>query len=68
MTAAILSNRRRVEPFGMAGGQAGCCGRNTIERADGSLEELGSTARVEMDAGDVFVIETQGGGGMGAMP
>ena len=68
MTAAILSNRRRVEPFGLTGGQAGCCGRNTIERADCRLEELGSTARVEMDAGDVFVIETPGGGGMGTMP
>jgi 5-oxoprolinase (ATP-hydrolysing) len=68
MTAAILSNRRRVEPFGLAGGQAGCCGRNIIERHGGGQEALGSTARVEMDAGDVFVMETPGGGGMGVMP
>jgi 5-oxoprolinase (ATP-hydrolysing) len=68
MTAAILSNRRRAGPFGLAGGQAGCRGRNAVERVDGRLEALGGTARVEMDAGDVFVMETPGGGGMGVMP
>jgi len=65
MTAAILSNRRRVPPFGAAGGEAGAVGVNRIERADGELEALGSTAEVEMAAGDVFVIETPGGGGYG---
>jgi N-methylhydantoinase B/oxoprolinase/acetone carboxylase alpha subunit len=29
------------------------------------LEPLGSTGTVEMGAGDVFVIETPGGGGFG---
>ena len=68
MTAAIISNRRRVEPFGLAGGQSAYCGRNIIERHDGGMEDAGSTAIVEMEAGDVFVIETPGGGGMGVMP
>ena len=66
MTAAILSGRRRVPPFGMAGGTAGQCGENRVERADGTREPLGSTARVEMGVGDRFVIETPGGGGFGA--
>ena len=65
LTAAILSNRRRVPPFGVDGGQAGAPGVNRIERADGSIEELASTAEVEMRPGDVFVIETPGGGGFG---
>ncbi|MFZ4701760.1 MAG: hydantoinase B/oxoprolinase family protein, partial [Candidatus Methylumidiphilus sp.] len=68
MTAAILSNRRRVKPFGLAGGLAGCCGRNRVERHDGRVEALGGTAKVEMEAGDVMVIETPGGGGMGEQP
>jgi 5-oxoprolinase (ATP-hydrolysing) len=68
MTAAILSNRRRVPPFGVAGGLPGAVGRNSIERADGSRETLGSTAEVSMQPGDVFVIETPGGGGFGAPP
>jgi 5-oxoprolinase (ATP-hydrolysing) len=63
--AAIVSNRRRVAPHGLAGGQAGRPGRNYIERADGERVPLPATAAVEMRAGDVFVIETPGGGGFG---
>jgi len=65
MTACILANRRRVAPFGMAGGVSGGLGSATVERADGSVEPLGSTAKVDMKAGDLFVIETPGGGGFG---
>ncbi|MGF7149363.1 5-oxoprolinase (ATP-hydrolyzing) [Sphingomonas zeicaulis] len=66
MTATILSNRRRVPPFGLAGGAPGALGCNSVRRADGSVEVLGSTQSVEMAAGDVFVIDTPGGGGFGA--
>ena len=66
LTAGILSNHRRTAPFGLAGGCAGAVGVNRVERADGSIEPLGATAEVEMGEGDVFVIETPGGGGFGA--
>jgi 5-oxoprolinase (ATP-hydrolysing) len=66
MTAAILSNHRRVPPHGMAGGQPGVPGHNYVLRADGSRLELGPTDRTEMAPGDVFVVETPGGGGYGA--
>lgn len=66
LTAAILSNHRRTAPFGVAGGSEGAIGVNRVERADGRVEQLGATAEVEMSAGDVFVIETPGGGGFGA--
>lgn len=65
MIAAILSNRRVVPPFGMAGGGAGAVGRNRVERQDGGVERLGSTAMVAMEPGDVFEITTPGGGGYG---
>ena len=65
MTAAILSNRRRVPPFGAHGGQPGATGVNRIERLVGTVELLASTAEVAMAPGDVFVIETPGGGGFG---
>ncbi len=65
LTAAILSNRRRVAPFGLKGGGDGARGKNWVERADGSVERFGATALVEMRAGDAFVIETPGGGGFG---
>jgi 5-oxoprolinase (ATP-hydrolysing) len=66
MTAVILANHRRVAPFGVAGGLPGAVGRNWVERVDGSREEFGATCAVEMAAGDVFVIQTPGGGGFGA--
>ena len=65
LTAAILSNRRRTAPFGAEGGQNGAVGANRIERLDGPIEQLGATAEVKMAQGDVFVIETPGGGGYG---
>ena len=65
MSAAILSGRRTVPPFGADGGQPGALGRNTVIRADGSAETLPGTAVTEMRAGDIFVIETPGGGGFG---
>jgi 5-oxoprolinase (ATP-hydrolysing) len=67
MTAAILSSHRVVPPFGLQGGEAGVVGKNYVERSDGTVEELGSTAIVEMNAGDVFIIETPGGGGYGSL-
>jgi 5-oxoprolinase (ATP-hydrolysing) len=65
MTAGILSNHRRIAPFGLSGGQPGALGRNWIERADGTHLELSGTAQAEMSVDDVFVIETPGGGGFG---
>ena len=49
----------------MAGGSAGQPGINRVERADGRVEQLDHIASIEMQAGDVFVIETPGGGGCG---
>ena len=66
MTANIISGRRRVPPYGMRGGEAGAPGRNRVERADGSAVEVPGVAQVELHPGDVFVIETPGGGGYGA--
>jgi len=65
MTANILSEHRLIPPFGLSGGEAGKVGRNWIQRQNGSEEDLDSTATVEMKVGDVFVIETPGGGGFG---
>jgi N-methylhydantoinase B/acetone carboxylase, alpha subunit len=65
MTAAILSNNRMHAPFGLAGGQPGKVGRNYIERADGTVQELGPQDSAQLNPGDVFVVETPGGGGYG---
>jgi 5-oxoprolinase (ATP-hydrolysing) len=65
MTAAILSNNRIFAPFGMAGGEPGAKGRNLVLRADGRVEELGHIGKVDMQTGDMFIVETPGGGGYG---
>ena len=65
MTAVLLANHRVIAPFGLAGGQPGATGRNWIERVDGSVEQFGATHSAEVNAGDVFVIQTPGGGGFG---
>jgi 5-oxoprolinase (ATP-hydrolysing) len=65
MTASILSNNRLHAPFGMAGGEPGAKGRNTVVRADGRVDELPHVGKTEMRAGDIFTIETPGGGGYG---
>ncbi len=67
-TAVIVSSRRNVAPFGLAGGADGAPGRQWVERADGRKEVLTGADRAEMEPGDVFVIETPGGGGYGELP
>lgn len=65
MTAAILSGHRVIPPFGLNGGQAGAIGKNSVIRANGEIEQLKGRAEVEMQPGDIFQIETPGGGGFG---
>ena len=63
MTASILSNGRIHPAFGLAGGMDGEPGRNSVRRADGTVETLGHIGLVEMQPGDAFIVETPGGGG-----
>jgi 5-oxoprolinase (ATP-hydrolysing) len=64
-TASVVASRRTVAPFGLAGGSDGAVGRQHVERADGSRDDLAGVARVDLGAGDVIVVETPGGGGWG---
>jgi 5-oxoprolinase (ATP-hydrolysing) len=66
MTAVIVASRRRVAPFGLAGGGSGAAGAQWVERADGRCEALDYVAEARLEAGDAFVIATPGGGGYGA--
>ncbi|MCT9011052.1 hydantoinase B/oxoprolinase family protein [Streptomyces rhizosphaerihabitans] len=68
MTVSTLSQHRRVPPYGMAGGEPGALGANRVERADGTVTELGGSDATDVGPGDVLVIETPGGGGYGLPP
>ncbi len=63
MTVSLLTERRVVPPYGLRGGQPGACGRNRLERTDGSVLELPGKVTLDVRAGDVLVVETPGGGG-----
>lgn len=63
MSGAILSNRRKVPPFGLAEGKPGKLGRNYILCANGTTIELDSCDQYDLQPGDTMVIETPGGGG-----
>jgi 5-oxoprolinase (ATP-hydrolysing) len=66
MEASILSQRRKVVPFGMDGGSSAATGRNyVIKKLDGKIIELSGTDTLMMNPGDTFVIETPGGGAWG---
>jgi len=61
----LLSERRVSHPYGAQGGEPGACGRNTVVRADGSVETVPAKARLELMPGERLRIETPGGGGFG---
>ena len=65
MTVTVLSSHRVVPPFGLAGGEPGRCGYNYIVRAGSDSVQLKGNDEVKMNAGDLFVMETPGGGGFG---
>ena len=61
MRATVVSSRRAVAPFGLAGGEDGACGRQWVERDDERVE-LAGVDQAALEAGDLLVIETPGGG------
>ena len=65
MEVVILSNHRIVPPYGVAGGEPGQCGRNWVERADGTIVTLSGQAGATLGPEDVFVLQTPTGGGYG---
>ena len=65
MTANIISSHRKVPPYGLAGGGSAQVGSNRVEHVDGSITQLSGVDQMQLRPGDVFVIETPGGGGYG---
>ena len=65
MTVTTLSSHRVVPPFGLAGADPGECGNNFVIRANGEISKLHGNDETEVKPGDIFVMETPGGGGFG---
>jgi N-methylhydantoinase B len=64
-TVTMISERRAVAPWGLAGGEAGQPGRNTLIQIDGTEEILPSKFTRRLHAGERLRVETPGGGGWG---
>lgn len=63
-TVSLLTERRSSRPFGLAGGEAGLAGENTLLSHD--VEKvLPAKCVLELDSGDILRIKTPGGGGFG---
>ena len=60
----LLADRRKTQPWGFAGGEAGAPGRTTISCDSASEELLGKCTR-ELKRGTRICIESPGGGGWG---
>ncbi|XP_029442000.1 5-oxoprolinase [Rhinatrema bivittatum] len=62
---SVLTERRAFRPYGMNGGEAGAPGLNLLLRRDGQTINLGGKTSVSIHPGDVFCLQTPGGGGFG---
>jgi len=65
MTISTLTGHRRVPAFGLHGGEPGALGRHWVEHPDGTVTPMEGCDTAQLQPGDVFVIETPGGGGYG---
>jgi 5-oxoprolinase (ATP-hydrolysing) len=62
---AILSGHRKVQPFGLEGGQSGQVGANHVRRASGAVETMSGCDQTVLQPGDAFILTTPTGGGYG---
>ncbi|XP_011502377.1 PREDICTED: 5-oxoprolinase [Ceratosolen solmsi marchali] len=64
MMLSVLTERRVYCPSGLEGGHPGARGRNTLKRIDNkAIINLGSKTAITVNPGDVFILESPGGGG-----
>ena len=64
-SVTLLTDRRRLAPYGVLGGGPGGIGRNTLIR-DGKETPLPGKVQITLRAGDRLRVETPGGGGYGS--
>jgi 5-oxoprolinase (ATP-hydrolysing) len=67
LNLCVLTERRVFNPYGLEGGGQGSNGINTLIRSDGLKINLGSKSEIDVKQGDVFRLETPGGGGFGCL-
>ena len=64
LVISLLTGRRNLGPYGLAGGSPGKVGRNMLVHNQ-QTRQLGATESLSVEIGDRLIIETPGGGGWG---
>lgn len=62
---SLLTERRKIAPYGLSGGEPGSCGVNSVIKCDGKIEKLPGKGSFALKKGERLRIETPGGGGYG---
>ncbi len=62
---SLLTERRKIAPYGLAGGSPGSCGQNVKTNTQGDEEILPAKGTFSLSKGERLRIETPGGGGHG---
>ena len=62
----LITQHRSVPPYGLAGGQNGKVGQQTLLRLGGKVEKLAGICTLHVQTGERLRIETPGGGGYGS--
>lgn len=62
---SLIGERRRNQPWGLAGGGPGATGEDWLIRRSGSRERLPGKVTVDVERGDRLLVLTPGGGGWG---
>jgi 5-oxoprolinase (ATP-hydrolysing) len=64
---SVLSQHRKIAPFGLNGGENGRVGKQYLILKNGQKKRLKHIDGAQLSAGDTFVIETPSGGGFGKL-
>jgi len=61
----LLGERRKFQPYGLAGGEGGAVAFTLLVKPDGSSEKLPAKCSIHAKKNDLIHMETPGGGGWG---
>ncbi len=61
----LMERRGPYAPYGLHGGEPGALGRNTLQKINGEVVDLGGKASLDVAAGEMLTVESPGGGGWG---
>ena len=65
---SIVSERRKIPPYGASGGESASCGENILRQVSGEEINLGGKVERVIESGETVIIRTPGGGGFGSKP